>query len=183
MIDYMCACHDHAQTSASIRELLYIIGAETCYDVAISRAESLNGGEPAVQMNPLNNGETGQKIQKYRKSIKKPNLTVDLLILIAETIESLSASFLFEKYFFSGIPAWRHTSSHMDSLESNLRRESAIQILVLSAIFKVSFLTKLKICKIPEDLNKAFKLGAEMIKRHGKEEEKMHFTGTVYRNP
>ena len=71
----------------------------------------------------------------------------------------------------------------MDSLESNLRRESAIQILVLSAIFKVSFLTKLKICKIPEDLNKAFKLGAEMIKRHGKEEEKMHFTGTVYRNP
>ena len=109
MIDYMCACHDHAQTSASIRELLYIIGAETCYDVAISRAESLNGGEPAVQMNPLNNGETGQKIQKYRKSIKKPNLTVDFLILIAETIESLSASFLFEKYFFQG---FRHGIIH-----------------------------------------------------------------------
>ena len=63
-----------------------------------------------MQMNPLNNWEIGKKIQKYRKSIgmsqeklsealcvdqamisriengNKPNLTVDFLILIAETI-------------------------------------------------------------------------------------------------
>ena len=63
-----------------------------------------------MQMNPLNNREMGKKIQRYRKLIgmsqetlsealcadptlisriengRKPNLTVDILILIAETI-------------------------------------------------------------------------------------------------
>ena len=70
----------------------------------------MKGGEPAVQMNPLNNWEIGKRIQRYRKMIgmsqetlsealcadptiisriengRKPNLTVDLLILIAEMI-------------------------------------------------------------------------------------------------